>query len=331
MTSNYIPYKNILIYDGSSNINDGLSPTDRDKCLKKCNSDINCKGVGLLTYDSTNLNDQPYKIQKLKCNFVNNIDNTNYKDINNQGIFYSKSDFHALNLHANTQYQFTISNRDVNIILKQINGFYQLYGDKDLALDPNSNNKNTFYYDPINYNIILDNNGIATNYCLESTSFGIILSEINTFNNNQKFVYESIMSTIRPLTNLSQCLTLDTANNNKIILQDVESNSDNQPTTTTNTNTNNSIITVKNVIIKPTEYFTNNTINESLPDINYITIDRSDPELMWNCAVIVCVIIILLIFWYINYYPLPNNTIQFENITSSVNPSSILTSLNKSI
>ena len=58
-------------------------------------------------------------------------------------------------------------------------------------------------------------------------------------------------------------------------------------------------------------------------DYKYILIDRSDPELMWNCAVSIIVFIILLFFLYINWKPKCRGNNAFEEMSGLVDAGSI--------
>ena len=62
-------------------------------------------------------------------------------------------------------------------------------------------------------------------------------------------------------------------------------------------------------------------------DYKYILIDRSDPELMWNCAVSIIVFAILLFFLYMNWKPKCPGNIIFEEMGGMINGDSIHTSL----
>jgi len=62
-------------------------------------------------------------------------------------------------------------------------------------------------------------------------------------------------------------------------------------------------------------------------DYKYILIDRSDPELMWNCAVSIIVFVILLFFLYMNWKPKCSGSIAFEEMSGLVDGGSIRNSL----
>jgi uncharacterized integral membrane protein len=62
----------------------------------------------------------------------------------------------------------------------------------------------------------------------------------------------------------------------------------------------------------------------------YILIDRSDPNLMWNCAVSIIVFIILLFFIFMNWKPLCAENTIFHQMSSIVDPESIYSSLTDS-
>jgi hypothetical protein len=62
-------------------------------------------------------------------------------------------------------------------------------------------------------------------------------------------------------------------------------------------------------------------------DYKYILIDRSDPELMWNCAVSIIVFIILLFFLYMNWKPLCSTASSFDKMSGLIDANSIYNSL----
>jgi hypothetical protein len=62
-------------------------------------------------------------------------------------------------------------------------------------------------------------------------------------------------------------------------------------------------------------------------DYKYILIDRSDPELMWNCAVSIIVFVILFFFLYMNWKPKCKGDTVFDEIAATVDASSIADSL----
>lgn len=62
-------------------------------------------------------------------------------------------------------------------------------------------------------------------------------------------------------------------------------------------------------------------------DYKYILIDRSDPNLMWNCAVSIIVFVILLFFFFMNWKPQCATTTTFKEMSSLVDGASIQDSL----
>jgi hypothetical protein len=54
-------------------------------------------------------------------------------------------------------------------------------------------------------------------------------------------------------------------------------------------------------------------INNS-QEYKYILIDRSDPSLMWNCALSIIVFVFLLYFIFINWTPKCNKTEFLDNL-----------------
>lgn len=66
----------------------------------------------------------------------------------------------------------------------------------------------------------------------------------------------------------------------------------------------------------------NENNSKDLNEYKYILIDNSDPNLMWNCALSIVVFIILFFYVYMNWKPLCSN--KFENMTNSINTSSVM-------
>jgi hypothetical protein len=66
-----------------------------------------------------------------------------------------------------------------------------------------------------------------------------------------------------------------------------------------------------------------NKDNNENKDYKYILIDRSDPELMWNCAVSIIIFVILLFFVYMNWKPKCPGNIMFEQMSNLVDTNSI--------
>lgn len=68
----------------------------------------------------------------------------------------------------------------------------------------------------------------------------------------------------------------------------------------------------------------NDTYND---ESKYILIDRSDPGLMWNCAVSIIVFAILLFFIFMNWKPRCSGTTTFEEILGKVSDNSVIDSV----
>ena len=73
-----------------------------------------------------------------------------------------------------------------------------------------------------------------------------------------------------------------------------------------------------------------NTNDSYEDDSKYILIDRSDPSLMWNCAVSIIIFAILLFFIFMNWKPQCSNNAIFENIAGIVDGKTIDTSFSNS-
>jgi hypothetical protein len=59
----------------------------------------------------------------------------------------------------------------------------------------------------------------------------------------------------------------------------------------------------------------------------YILVDRSDPGLMWNCAVSIIVFTILLFFIFMNWKPKCSGATSFDEIMGTVNETSVVNSV----
>jgi hypothetical protein len=68
----------------------------------------------------------------------------------------------------------------------------------------------------------------------------------------------------------------------------------------------------------------NDTCND---ESKYILIDRTDPGLMWNCAVSIIVFAILLFFIFMNWKPKCPGTTSFEEIMGRVSDNSVIDSV----
>ena len=66
-------------------------------------------------------------------------------------------------------------------------------------------------------------------------------------------------------------------------------------------------------------------------DSKYILIDRSDPNLMWNCAVSIIVFAILLFFLFMNWKPKCFNDAMVDNIIATIDGDSVVNSFGSSL
>jgi hypothetical protein len=69
--------------------------------------------------------------------------------------------------------------------------------------------------------------------------------------------------------------------------------------------------------------------NTNDKEYKYILVDRTDPELMWNCAVSIIVFIILMFFLFMNWKPKCQNSTIFEDMLPSVDADSIQNSFGR--
>lgn len=71
--------------------------------------------------------------------------------------------------------------------------------------------------------------------------------------------------------------------------------------------------------------------NKDNEETRYILIDRSDPNLMWNCALSIIVFIILIFFLYMNWKPRCSTNSNFDELSGLIDASSIQQSLSSSV
>lgn len=230
--NNYLLYNNISIEDGSNGSN--ILGDEKINCIQECSSENNCLGVNISNpiCDSSNnyaecLNENnvtnnsginsimPENFSKFNCKILNNINNTNF----------------VLNSENNTSY---IKNSSGNLIPMLPNSIYYLKID-NMYLSINNEYNQIFLVGNNNIGLAslfkFNSNGniveVKTNKCLQTNGEYLILTNCDSTNINQEFIYENKLKTIRPITNTTNnalCLTLDSTN--KITLEECSNTSE---------------------------------------------------------------------------------------------------------
>jgi hypothetical protein len=188
-----IQYNNLLLTDGSNKQQLVNTPNE---CINTCINDPNCKGLNVILNTGQNeVTTDGYNYQNvppITCEYVSNICYSNAKSENSNSKFFAKK--HDLNFDNNTPY------------LLKMNGGCLSQGPNLVGLNCNdSSNVTPVYFDNKNDMIKIDSQG---NNCLAYTpDHGLYTSECNWFDTSQKFIYENVYNTLRPLDDTTLCIT----------------------------------------------------------------------------------------------------------------------------
>jgi len=241
MDNNYLVYNNISIEDGSKN--SIIFGENKSNCIQKCSTEQNCLGLDIInpicknssTYSEClqeNTNDgiskiTPENFNKYNCKILNNINNTNYV-LNSDNTSYIKNQYADLKSSLkNSVYYLMI--KDMYLSVNNQSNQIFLVGNNDIKL------ASLFKFNS-NGNII----EVKTNKCLQTNGTNLILTNCDSNNTNQEFIYENKLKTIRPVSNTldnNLCFTLDssqsikleqcTNDKNQSIITESENNIDN--------------------------------------------------------------------------------------------------------
>ena len=260
MDTNYLTYNFV-------NIEDSLKPNytytnNQNTCINSCNSESVCQGVSIsdpictnsISLDEcikTNITNgistiEPENLTNYKCNFLTNINNSNYLTNNkNNNSFIKKEYVNILNnISLDKNYYLKINNNYIGIDNKQNQLF--LVNSNDISSSaifkfqpkPQSNDNSN-----INSNINLVD--VKTNKCVEINGDYLVLKDCDQSNDSQKFFYENKSNTIISGTNSfdkNLCFTSNTkSDTNNIILEECDyTNNKNQSVFVDESSTNSS-------------------------------------------------------------------------------------------
>jgi hypothetical protein len=194
--NNYIKHNNIIINDGSNNQE---TVKNNNICLINCSNDPNCQGVNIIQDNDKNTINDGYNYKSkpiIKCEYVNNISYSNSIEKNNNSNFYAKKN--NIIYENNTPYLLKINNQCITlnnpskIITTSCDNLTPVFLKNDSIKDNNNNC------------LTVNNNILENNKC-------------NSYNNKQKFAFDNIYKTIRPINDLDMCITKNSNNDEFII------------------------------------------------------------------------------------------------------------------
>jgi hypothetical protein len=208
----YIKYPNLLVTDGIGKLELTNGVEDTLNCVDKCLKDPNCSGLNLIqnipqeevTTDGYNYEQTP----TTACELVNNISYSNSRVENENSTFYAKK--YNLAFENNTPYLLNTGNECLSLTKN---------ADKSLAFSTTScndyNNITPVYFNTASDTIKVGQEG---NYCLNYNGPGDLnLVLCNDYNDNQKFIYDHVFKSLRPIDDTDKCIWRQ---NNKLIYDD---------------------------------------------------------------------------------------------------------------
>lgn len=200
----YITYPELVVNDGTG-LQD-LTNTPMD-CVNKCIKNPNCKGLNIITSTgSDEVTTDSYNYQSIPsstCEYVSNISYSNALSENSNSTFYAKKN--NLAFEGNTPYLLNTGNECLAL---------QKNNDGTINFKTSSCND----YDnltPVYFNTASDTIKIGeeSNSCLKRYDSSALtqnsLVKCNDFDNSQKFIYDHVYKTLRPLELTDQCLWRD--------------------------------------------------------------------------------------------------------------------------
>jgi hypothetical protein len=198
--SDYIKYNNLLLDDGTKKTS--MSNTGID-CITNCTLEPNCQGVNIIKNEiKSNEDNDGYNYTtkpQFKCQYVNNICYSNTKSENKNGSFFYKK----TNSHLESNVPLTL--KENNLCLSAKNNIL------DAVNCNNLQDITPVFINTENNSIKVGSEG---DYCIShDTNSGINLNKCNTWNSNQKFVYENIYNTLRPYDDTTKCVNIEKINN----------------------------------------------------------------------------------------------------------------------
>lgn len=195
--NSYISYPKLLVNDGTKIqdlTNNSLS------CINKCKNNPNCKGLNIIenisqeevTADGYNYEPSP----NISCEYVSNISYSNSLVENENSTFYAKKN--NLAFENNTPY-----------LLNTGNECLSLQKNTDGSLDFKSISCNDYdNLTPVYFNTASDTIKIGQegNACLKYIGSDLNIIPCNDYDNGQKFIYDHVLKSLRPLEDTTQCL-----------------------------------------------------------------------------------------------------------------------------
>jgi hypothetical protein len=194
-TSDYIKYNNLLLADGS---NKQQLTNDQEVCINSCYANPNCRGVNIVKnvgQNEVSADGYNYKtVPKITCEYVDNICYSNSKQENINSTFYAKKN----NLQFENGTPFLLKNNGVCLSVKQ-SGNNQVLGSTKCK------NKDVT---PVLFDTEADTIKVGSegDNCFKYSGEQLQLSKCNTYDTNQKFVYDHVYKTLRPTIDTTKCI-----------------------------------------------------------------------------------------------------------------------------
>jgi hypothetical protein len=197
--TDYIQYDNLLLNDGSNVQELTNVPSE---CITSCINNPNCRGLNIVLNTGQNeVSTDGYNYQnvpKVTCEYVSNICYSNAKSENPNSKFFAKK--HNLHFENNTPY--LLKNNGVCLSAQSdTKGNTTLIG-----VNCNDSSK----VSPVLFNTTADTIQVGTDSgaCLSYTSdTGLKLLKCNIWDQNQKFIYDHVYNTLRPISDTTKCIT----------------------------------------------------------------------------------------------------------------------------
>jgi len=211
----YISYPNLVVNDGT-----GIQDLTNNAwtCVNKCKSNPNCKGLNIIqnipqeevTTDGYNYEQTP----TTACEYVSNISYSNSLVKNENSTFYAKKN--NLAFENNTPYLLNTGNECLSL-QKKTDGTLDF---KSISCK-DYDNVTPVYFNTASDTIRVGDEG---NNCLTYYDSLIMsngsLQKCNDYASNQKFIYDHVFKSLRPIDNTTQCLWKD--NNGDFIITDCD-------------------------------------------------------------------------------------------------------------
>lgn len=192
----YIQYDNLILNDGT-NIEE-LTDTPIN-CVTKCINNPNCQGLNIIkNVNQEEITADGYNYQILPtatCEYVSNINYSNSKTENPNAKFYAKKN--NLAFENNTPYLLDINNECLSL-QKNKNG---TFGFKTISCNDYTN------LTPVYFNTLSDSIKIGKNCLKYDGQNNPVLAKCNDNDNKQKFIYDHVYKSLRPLSDTTTCLS----------------------------------------------------------------------------------------------------------------------------